>query len=611
MNEDLLLTNKIINQNTESRLTISNKNTRIHTFFINSENRDKGTFPSPYKYECELPYKMKDIHSVKLIDFDIKHKPKLHNSHILDWRYNENSTISYENINTIEKINTHFNLTTILYGFTKGFDKETPSILFSFKNRNTILISIFAKNKSYDLFDLSAVAFPKIIKFVSLEHNIEYSCILVGLEEKKIEGDIRLKKVYTLEVEPFEYISTPFGVCTDKLGHILLYIYNPINTEILSFIPKESISSFKNYYFLKEYNFLIRHPVIVNNNIFNTNVDYNFVYPLLLKKPLIDIKNPDIYDIDIPVKKCCLHTGYIKDIQSLKDSIEKHTTFYDKNWFRWKLQIHNKRLSLEHYKLYENVSLKRDTHTNKIIIDVDIKKNSLIYIDGTYNLVYTNNSIVYFYNNNYIQSSVKNILVLENCYIDSIELLETINMTKSHKSFNNFKVIDSIQISEAYIYNTTDTIIIKTKNINSFSIGDEVIFTEENKLLYNPSFKYITKISNKNNYFFITICIGYILENECEGFKQLDVSGYLEKITYISEEESGELFLKIDKLDYIDILTNNTKHKTFAIIRDNFSGGTFSSSNILDLEKLSIELYGKNRNNIQENSMILEIESSF
>ena len=72
MNEDLLLTNKIINQNTESRLTISNKNTRIHTFFINSENRDKGTFPSPYKYECELPYKMKDIHSVKLIDFDIK-----------------------------------------------------------------------------------------------------------------------------------------------------------------------------------------------------------------------------------------------------------------------------------------------------------------------------------------------------------------------------------------------------------------------------------------------------------------------------------------------------------------------------------------------------------
>ena len=613
MEDDLLITNKIINQNSESGLIIPMKKNERYTFFISSENRNKKKYPSLDSYSFKLLNPIKNIKVVKLLDAHISYMSAVNNSYILDWVYKKDKIIPFEKINSIDKINKYFNLSHILYGYTNGFDKNIPSILFNFKDKQTITISLFSDSLiKCDIFNVIDKNFPKLIKFISLEHNIIYECMLNNIEEFTDFQDTNLKNVYKLSVEPLTYKKTPFNTCSKNWGHILMYIYNPISKTILRFIPDNCYYLYKKKYFLKDLNSLIKTPEINNNEVFNINSEkldildiLNNRYPELVKYT--------IYDIDIPIEKNTIYINNITGINNLIKQIEEIVTINNNNHFTWKFDNRDNRLLLQHFQICKNTLLAKDPTSYKIFIDLDLNTNDLIMIDNNYHLIYKNNLKPYFIANGCISNerTYKDVLVVTECVITSPSLTRDFHLNYSHKCYNNFKIIDSLDIIDGFLYNTSDYIVVKTKTRNSFKIGDIVVFSKENNALHNCSMKYIKHIEEKKDCVFITISLGYILENNKKGFIKYDLKGEINKISYKPWSYTNhDLILKIDSLNYIDILTDNTKDKAFAIINNTkVYGGDSHFETLTKLENINISFEGRRAINIKKSSLVFEVET--
>lgn len=611
MEDDLLVTNKIINQNSESGLIIPGRKNEMYTFFISSENRNKEKYPSANNYSFKLLNPIKNIKVVKLVDTYISYTTVINNSYILDWNYERNKIIPFEKINSIEKINKYFNLSHILYGYTNGFDKNNPSILFNFKDEQTITISLFADSSiNCNIFNVIDKNFPKLIKFISLEYNIIYECMLNNIEELTIFDDINLKNVYKLSVEPTIYKKTPFNTCSKNWGHVFMYIYNPINKTNLRFIPEECYYLYNKKYFLKDVNSLIKTPEINNNQVFNINIEipYN-----ILNNRHSNMVKYNIYDVDIPIEKNTKYINNITGLNNLIKQIEDIVVINNNKTFIWKFDNRDNRLLLQHFQICKNTLIKKDPISYKIFIELDLNTNDLILIDNNYHLIYKDGLKPYFIANDYIFNGIihKDVFVLTECLITSESLIKDFHLNYSHKCYNNFKIIDSLDIIEGYLYNTNDYIIVKTKTRNSFKIGDAVMFSKENKTLHNCSMKYIKHIEEKKDAVFITISLGYILENNKNGFLKFDLRGSINKISYKPWNYTDhDLILKIDKINYIDILTDNTKDKAFAIINNTTaSGGDCHFENLTKLEDINISFMGNRANNIKSNSFVFQIET--
>ena len=123
--------------------------------------------------------------------------------------------------------------------------------------------------------------------------------------------------------------------------------------------------------------------------------------------------------------------------------------------------------------------------------------------------------------------------------------------------------------------------------------------------------KYIKHIEEKKDCVFITISLGYILENNKKGFIKYDLKGEINKISYKPWSYTNhDLILKIDSLNYIDILTDNTKDKAFAIINNTkVYGGDSHFETLTKLENINISFEGRRAINIKKSSLVFEVET--
>jgi len=399
MNEDLLTTNGIINLDKQSELIVDFDESKEYKFFISSEYRDTLKFPNPSEFVIQLENDLSRINNLKLLEIEInKYKTLFNKPYIFEWEYPENEKlIPIEDINSIEKIDDKFKLNRVLYGYTKSFDTNNTAILFTFTSPEIIIISLFGDGAKYH--DLYKVIIPSTlpisITFTSLDSDISYSYTLKDIELYDIPDGQSIKKAYKLTVIPDNLTTCkPFNNCFNNNGHILMYIHNKINHEMDSYIP----SNYKKQNRLIIYDKLLKNPVIHNNLIFGTNIDYKIEYFLLEKyKNIKPIEIDSIPCIDKPkYNKFSVFIESGDTLEICSEKLQNKKIIYKDRQYYWRIKA-KPYIILEHYQILNTNPTKKN---DKIYLNVE--NNSV----NRKNIIFTNNNLC----QHYLSSNITSII---------------------------------------------------------------------------------------------------------------------------------------------------------------------------------------------------------
>ena len=618
MQEDLLTTNQIINSNKESELIVPLYNTLKYKFFISSNTRDKHKFPLASKFSADLPFEITNICNINLLDINIKKKTSVFKkNNIFEWEYpNKNIQIPIEQINTIEKINNYFNLNKVLYGYTKAFDTNECSILFTFKSNNIIQISLFGNDKAetYDLFKIIKVKNPCIkLSFMSITGDLKYDYILKSISEINI-NDSKMKKVYNLNVISEKIYMQPFSNYFNNKGNILMCIYHSIVDDISSNIPLKYHNK-ENKLFLMDY-----HKILTNSNI---NNDYVFGKRCIIPEFTIkkqDIKVENLLNIDPP--KNNQFRILLNDVTSFKEckkKLEKEIIYNDCKYI-WKF-TYSDQIVLEHFKILNYKLIKLN---NRIYIDkgANLNKDDILCIKNRYYSVrIDDNNKPYFYTNN--DNVFKDpIYLLTECILtkNSRKFLDSLQISyqKKDSSWNNFTISEKNPINKIFVYGINNSIVVETNSIDNLNIGDKVVIRDaeiENKGILKDNIpKFIFNICKKKTKYLITIYLEgfFIGNNKIPEFYEYGNGGYLSKVINPNSIHDENIYLNLANCNYINVLNNPKIIKTFAIINkdNNISGGKFTTKKLLkSLFKLNINLLKDDNTyiDIENVSIVLEV----
>ena len=634
MNEDLLTTNQIINSNLKSELVVPIKNTLQYKFFISSANRDINMYPAAANFSIKLPIEITNVSDITLTDINIKRKAKIFNQYdILEWGYsNDIDHIPLEKINNIEKIDNHFNLNKVLYGYTKSFKTKGCCILFNFKSANIIHLSLFGDDESdtYNLFntitidDLApddSIHKPINITFRAIDENIVYNYTLNSITQINT-NDPKMKKVYILNVISSENYIKPFNNYFTKSGHILMYVYHPIDDEISKYIPVK----YKNNGYLRDYEKLLKNPTIHNNDVFGVKSNLiNMSDVLGGKDILIDSEIDELLNIDRPDNN--IFSIYVNDVQTLEEckmKIQTINTAYNFNNYIWKF-TYKESILLEHFK---TLRVTLTYKSNKVYINTnELQIGDIVYINNKYYSLYRDeNKNLFYYTNSHTPAAGGNreLCVLSNCIIteNTKKFFNSmkINYIKSGSNWNNFNISKKVPITKLFVYGIHNQVVLELHTLDGFNIGDKVVIRNsriENKgILHDNIPKFISKIYKREHTYLVTIDLDtfFVGDNETNEFYEYGSGGYIAKILEPkSLSYKGDIYFNLKHCNYIDILNSSDIRKVFSIINknNNIIGGKFQTNTFIkNLEKINIDLLktdNKPCSDIDYVSMILTI----
>lgn len=634
MNEDLLTTNQIINSNQQSELIVPlHDNTLLYKFFISSDNRDINTYPSCANFSMDLPIEITNVSNIKLTNINIKNRRHIFDKYnVFEWEYiHDHDEIPIEKINTIEKIDTYFNLNKVLYGYTKSFKPEDCSILFNFKSKNVIQLSLFGDDNgdNYNIFNIinvdisksdAAPPTPIRIIFRSIKGGTEYIYTLIDIKEV-VTNDAFMKRVYILNVTPEDNYSKPFSNYFDKSGHILMYIYHPIQDNICKYIPMKYIADG----YLKDYNKLIKNPIIHNNKVFGgMSVETSMASIVGGKDILTDTVVDELLNIGIP--KNNTRSIYINNVQTMeecKTKIETVKSYYNSRNYIWKFS-YNDGVLLEHF---EVVTVRLTYESNKIFINnTNFCPGDIIYVNSRYHALYADeyNNLFYYKISADDTHESTEIYVLSKCnitnntkkFFDSLK----INYSKYGSNWNNYNISNKESIHKLFVYGIHNQVVLEVKTLNGYKVGDKVVIRDsniENRGILNDNIpKFISKVYKKSDSYLLTIDLGtvFVGNKEIKEFYEYGNGGYIGKI--IEPEplvHEGDIYFNLKNCNYMDILNNFKIRKIFAITNknNNIIGGDFKTTTFIkNLEKIDIDLVDINNescSDIDYVSMVLEI----
>jgi len=631
MNEDLLTTNQIINSNKKYELIVPTTNTIKYKFFISSDNRDFNIHPYAGNFSINLPIEITNVSDIKLLDINIKKKYVFNKYNILEWQYNNTPDIPIEEINSIAKIDKYFNLTRVLYGYTKQFETNGNNILFNFKSNNEIHIALFGEGKADNYNLLKAITLtdtnsrsttsdPVRILFRSINGEQIYKYTINSISQFTPENS-NMKKVYILKVNAFDDYNKPFNNYFEKNGHILMYIYHPITPEISKYIPIK----YNNDGYLGDYIKLLKNPTIYNNAIFDIKVDYPNLSDILEQEIVISNTEIDeLLNIDIP--KNNKFSTYINDISTLKECktmIETVNIIHNFNYYTWKF-TYNTNIRLEHFRV---LTVTLTYNLNKVFINNnELDEHDVIYYnDKYYSLYRDSDKNLFYYNKPSIKKSITvNINVVSNCTVteNSTIFFRTlqINNTGFGSNWNNFTISKKVPIHKIFVYGIHNQIVLKVSTIGDFTVGDKIVIRDSNiknkGVLQDNIPKFISKIQAIKDGYLVTIDLDtfFVGNNKNKEFYEYGSGGYIAKIANPRElVYTGDIYFNLKNCNYIDILNNSDISKVFSVINknNNIIGGQFQTETyIKNLEKLDIDLVKTNNKPylcIDTVSMLLEI----
>ena len=630
--DDLITTNQIVytNTNTEVPNPSLKNNTTVHNFFISSNNRDVNLYPKAAAFTTHLVDPLTNIISIKLCNISVNRKSDvISKRHILEWKYLNTATrdIPIELIHTIEKIDAYFKLIRVLYGYTRVPVPVEKGILFSFKP-NYITIQLLGSGDQgyYDLFKLiDRDTFPLRVRFVSVDKEIEFSCMVDNIEEFDNSTGGLLKKMYKLTLQGDTACGRPFQQCVENQGHILMYIYNPITEAIAQYIP--SYYSRDNY--LIDYDTLLRNPNIHNSVIFGEKIQINletFLSPHYLNIPLIDVVELPLIDLPRPGKQSLFIN--VDTLLSCKKCIEDFICYYENREFVWKCDFKNY-LVLSHYQVLGVVP---ETIGNRSFINhPDVTDFNVIRVQNSYYSIRRDlvSGRYYFYNYSNIPM-VKPILLLSPCTVTPATEtffttlgIDTGSPGTETSVWNNFKYSPEIAVEKTFIYGLSNNLIIQTNSFGDLRLGDRVSLSnlgvKNHGVLCENIPKFITNIKVIDDLtVFMTINLGSFYMGSSVGgdLLQIGEGGYLRKIIPFRKPQISNLYITMPDCNYIETLNNRTLHKVFAILnsKNDLVGGIFKTptplKNLHDLKITVLQKDGSVASDVTEANFVFEITQS-
>ena len=629
MNEDLLDTNKIIDSENTSELLIKMKNRNTNRYFFSSNFREKSKYPSVSDFSIHFMNEINNISSIKLSNLNISlKKNNLNKNYIFRWSYSKQKPIPAEKINTIQKIDNYFKLINVLFGYTKPFDIQKPSIFINFKNATTILLSFFSNGDSVNNLDLLINNLPVKLSFVSIDYKNIFNCYVKSIELIDNITDPRLRKMYKLNIISKHNYTKPFLDCFKNNGRILIYIYNFINDNIINYIPSRYryFSKVINKYFLVNYSEILKNPCIKNNLLFCNNYTPTNIHEVLLLKYINSeqIIFQETINIDLPDNNC--FTSIISELETFSDckkQLEENIYFYGGEQFIWKFNSNKNIINMGHYKKIEAKIISIE-NSNKIQIkNNSIKKHDIVLInDKHFNINEDINGKFFYYDKFQIENTeyVKEILIAKPVYIEkqNAGLLRDLDIKYEDKAdwfFTNYNTSHKIKIEQSFTYGYGNIITILISELQLLCLGDKLRFISNNPLFGKYTKGTIIDITHKEQMKVLIVDLGslYIGDVGINEYKSYELVGHIFKIDNPNEVDDNLMYVKVPNCNTINIINNPLLREVFGVINNgNIIGCETEINNCpKKIDKFSIKLVN-NKNicvkNIKEINFILDIE---
>ena len=607
LGDDLITTNQIIYSNNDTAVKpILNKTTE-YNFFISSNSRDVSLYPTASEFTICLPDPLNNIISLKMCNISvIRNTDIIPRYNLLEWEYlDTHDHIPIESINTIKKIDKYFKLIRVLYGYTRTPIPVEKGILFSFKS-NCIIIQLLGSDDAgyYDLFKLlNPCIYPLKVRFISVDSEIEFSCMVKDIQEFDTSGGEKLKKIYKLFIQG-DYQNTSFQNCVENQGHILMYIYNPVTEATTKYIP----SYYSNNNYLIDYDDLLRNPKIHNHVIFgvDTPIDLKeFLSQRYLKTPKINITDLPMIDIPKPSKRSIFIAA--DSLLSCKKCIEESICEYNNRIYVWKCDFEDY-LLISHYQILDiNPVI---IGTKNFITHDDLTEFSVIRIQNAYYSIRKEVDNKYYFYNYRNAPLIKPILLLQPCLMKDGNSSFFTNLGVSNNTldmetsvWDNFNYSPPIAVEKIFISGLSNNLILQTASCKGLLLGDRVSINnlkiKNTGVLYENIPKFIGGLNIINdNLVFITINLGtfYMDEYNLNDITEIGQGGNLRKIIPFKEPRDKELYVTIPACNYIKTLNNTVVPKVFSILNkdSDFIGGEFKAKPPLkNLYELDIALLYK------------------
>jgi hypothetical protein len=321
---------------------------------------------------------------------------------------------------------------------------------------------------------------PIRIIFRSIKGGTAYMYTLIDIKEV-LTNDAFMKKVYILNVTPEDNYSKPFSNYFDKSGHILMYIYHPIQDNICKYIPMKYIADG----YLKDYNKLIKNPIIHNNKVFGGMSTETSIASLVGEKDILtDTVVDELLNIGIP--KNNTRSIYITNVQTMeecKTKIETVKSYYNSRNYIWKFSYKDGIL-LEHF---EVITVRLTYESDKIFINnTEFCPGDIIYVNSRYHALYVDEHNNLFYYKILADDTHESteIYVLSKCnitnntkkFFDSLK----INYSKYGSNWNNFNISNKESIHKLFVYGIHNQVVLEVKTLNGFKVGDKVVIRDSN-----------------------------------------------------------------------------------------------------------------------------------